>query len=75
MYFGSSFRSVTIDFLRLEHGVLVFEIPYWYQCPSIYIPKHYTEAFYCFHTVPQYSRGVYPLIFVCIFAGVHLVRA
>ena len=44
MDFGSSFWGVTIDVLRLEHGALVFEIPYWYQCPSIYVPKHFTVS-------------------------------
>ena len=37
MDFGSPFWGITIDLLRLEHGAFVFEIPYRYQCPSIYI--------------------------------------
>ena len=35
------------------------------------VPIH-TEAFCCFHTVQQYNLGVYPPIFACIFADVHL---
>ena len=38
---------------------------------SMPVPIH-TEEFCCFHTVQQYNLGVYPPIFACIFADVHL---
>lgn len=70
MDFGSPFWGVTIDFLRLEHGGFVFKIPYRYQCPSIYIPKHFAVSIPFSNITGEFI----PPIFAYIFAGVHLVR-